>query len=95
MGWKLTEILWRGTVENSDSIEKLDQSESLKSEINQSEDLKLFCTVQNKFNQLKQEVLKSSSSFVISVQNDRKQKLNQKDTSIVQIEAVFFMRLAR
>ena len=23
MKWKLTEILWRGTVENSDSIEKL------------------------------------------------------------------------
>ena len=34
MRWKLTEILWRGTAENSDSIEKLNQSESLKSEIN-------------------------------------------------------------
>ena len=50
IGWKLTEILWRGTVKNSDSIEKFDQSESLKSEINQSEDLKLFCMIQNKCN---------------------------------------------
>ena len=51
--------------------------------------------IQNKFNQSEQEILKSLSSFMISVQKDRRKKPYKKNTSIVQIEAVFFMRLTK